>query len=118
MVAGPEEARPARARAWTKSWPPRRLRPGPAGVLAREGDTPLLTESYNSEDGLDARSSRVHVSRAAIQTANPSGIAPLVGQFSQAVELSADTRLPIVSGQVPRGIDCTTVGVGEMTAQS
>ena len=54
----------------------------------------------------------------AIQTSNPSGVAPPVGQFSQAVVVPAGSRLLFVSGQVPRGVDGATVGVGDMTAQA
>ena len=53
----------------------------------------------------------------AVQTSHPIGVAPPVGQVSQAV-VPSGTRLLFVSGQVPREIDGATVGVGDMTAQA
>lgn len=49
---------------------------------------------------------------------NPTTVAAPDGQFSQAVEAAAGTRLLFIAGQVPRGPDGDTVGVGDMTAQA
>jgi 2-iminobutanoate/2-iminopropanoate deaminase len=49
---------------------------------------------------------------------NPTSVAPPDGQFSQVVEVSANTRLLFISGQVPRDPTGATVGKGNMTTQA
>ena len=49
---------------------------------------------------------------------NPATVAAPDGQFSQAVVVPAGTRMLFVSGQVPRALDGSTVGRGDMRAQA
>jgi 2-iminobutanoate/2-iminopropanoate deaminase len=53
-----------------------------------------------------------------IQISNPKTVAPPDGQFSQAVVVSAGTKMLFISGQVPRNLAGNTVGVDNMTAQA
>ena len=53
-----------------------------------------------------------------IEFANPAGVAPPDGQFSQCASVPIGTRLLFVSGQVPRALSGDTVGAGDMTAQA
>jgi 3-hydroxyisobutyrate dehydrogenase len=49
---------------------------------------------------------------------NPESVATPDGQFSQAAVVEAGTRLLFISGQVPRALDGSTVGAGDMTKQA
>jgi 2-iminobutanoate/2-iminopropanoate deaminase len=51
-------------------------------------------------------------------TVNPASVAAPDGQFSQAAVVEAGSRLIYISGQVPRALDGSTVGAGDMTAQA
>jgi 2-iminobutanoate/2-iminopropanoate deaminase len=53
-----------------------------------------------------------------IQCSNPKTVAAPDGEFSQAVIVDTGTKLIFISGQVPRGLNGETVGVGDMSAQA
>jgi 2-iminobutanoate/2-iminopropanoate deaminase len=53
-----------------------------------------------------------------IEYSNPNTVAAPDGHFSQAVSVDAATRLLFISGQVPRALDGSTVGAGDMKKQA
>ncbi len=52
------------------------------------------------------------------EESNPVAVAAPRGHFSQCVVVPAATKLLFISGQVPRGKDGRSVGIGNMTLQA
>jgi 2-iminobutanoate/2-iminopropanoate deaminase len=49
---------------------------------------------------------------------NPDTVAAPDGHFSQSATVSANSRFLFISGQVPRALDGSNVGVGDMRSQA